>query len=344
VNRRLFVFAVLDTMSALPRGVVGDFVTDALEPERRVLDGIASITAAGALTEADLVGQIEDAAALMLFHCLTITRTTIDRLAACKLIVRCGVGFDNVDHAYARTRGIAVANVPDYGTEEVADSAIGMLLSLTRGIAFFNNFYRKPGSEWLYTAAGALYRLRGRTLGIVGLGRIGTATAIRAKALGLDVSFFDPYVRDGADKAIGVRRVDTLDDLLRQAHVLSLHCPLTDETRHLINAAALARLPRGSFLVNTARGAVVDTSAIPSAIASGQLAGAAIDVLPCEPPSDADPLLVAWRDPSHPAHNRLIINPHAAFYSDEGLLDMRLKGAEACRRAVLGLPLRNVVN
>jgi D-3-phosphoglycerate dehydrogenase/C-terminal binding protein len=260
------------------------------------------------------------------------------------LIVRCGVGFDNVDHAYARTRGIAVANVPDYGTEEVADSAIGMLLSLTRGIAFFNNYYRTPGREWLYTAAGPLYRLRGRTLGIVGLGRIGTATAIRAKALGLNVSFFDPYVRDGTDKSLGVRRVDSLDDLLRQSQVLSLHCPLTDETRHMIDAAAVALLPGGAFLVNTARGAVVDTSVIPPAIASGQLAGAAIDVLSCEPPSDDDPLLVAWRDPSHPAHNRLVINPHAAFYSHEGLLDMRLKGAEGCRRAVLGLPLRNVVN
>jgi D-3-phosphoglycerate dehydrogenase/C-terminal binding protein len=261
-DRRLFSFALLDAMSNLPRVVITDFVSDALEPERRVLDGVASITAAGAHSEADLAGKIEDAVALMAFHCLSLSRATIDRLAACKLIVRCGVGFDNVDHAYARSRGIAVANVPDYGTEEVADSAIGMLLALTRGIAFFNNYYRPPARDWLYTAAGPLYRLRGRTLGIVGLGRIGTATALRAKALGLNVSFYDPYVRDGTDKAIGVRRVESLDDLLSHSHVLSVHCPLTDETRHMINAAALARLPRGSFLVNTARGAIVDTSAV----------------------------------------------------------------------------------
>jgi C-terminal binding protein len=112
----------------------------------------------------------------------------------------------------------------------------------------------------------------------------------------------------------------------------------------MIDAAAIARMTRGSYLVNTARGAVVDAGAVPPAIASGQLAGAAIDVLEHEPPPDEDPVLVAWRDPSHPAHHRLILTPHTAFYSEEGLLDIRLKTAEACRRALTGKPLRNVVN
>jgi D-3-phosphoglycerate dehydrogenase/C-terminal binding protein len=189
-----------------------------------------------------------------------------------------------------------------------------------------------------------LYRLRGRTLGIVGLGRIGTATALRAKALGMNIVFYDPYKLDGYDKSLAVQRVETLDDLLRQSHALSLHCPLTDETRHIIDRAAIEKLPQAAYLINTSRGAVVDTSAIPAALASGRLAGAAIDVLDGEPPSNDHPLLVAWRNPSHPAYNRLIVNPHAAFYSEEGALDMRMKGAEACRRAILGLPLRNVVN
>jgi D-3-phosphoglycerate dehydrogenase/C-terminal binding protein len=119
---------------------------------------------------------------------------------------------------------------------------------------------------------------------------------------------------------------------------------LTSETERLINAAALAKMQPGSYLVNTARGAVVDTSAIPDAIASGRLAGAAIDVLPQEPPARDDPLVLAWHNPEHPAHYRVILNPHTAFYSEEGLIDMRVKGAEACRRALEGLPLRNVVN
>jgi D-3-phosphoglycerate dehydrogenase/C-terminal binding protein len=160
----------------------------------------------------------------------------------------------------------------------------------------------------------------------------------------MDVRFYDPYVPDGRDKSLGVSRVETMDELLAESHAVSLHCPLTAETRHLINAATIAKLPPGSLLINTARGAIVDTTALPAALASGHLSGAGIDVLEVEPPPADHPLLVAWRDPQHPAYDRLIINPHAAFYSQEGLLDMRIKGSQACRRALLGLPLRNVVN
>jgi D-3-phosphoglycerate dehydrogenase/C-terminal binding protein len=180
--------------------------------------------------------------------------------------------------------------------------------------------------------------------GVVGLGRIGTATALRAKALGMDVRFFDPYKPDGYDKALGIRRVDTLEELLGSSLVVSLHTPLTPETSGMINAEAIAKMPRGSFLVNTSRGAVVDTRAVPPAIQSGHLAGAGIDVLAIEPPEANDPLLLAWRDPKHPAFHRLIVNPHSAFYSEEGLLDMRLKGAKAVQNALLGRPLLNIVN
>ncbi|MGH7202902.1 MAG: NAD(P)-dependent oxidoreductase, partial [Candidatus Levyibacteriota bacterium] len=132
--------------------------------------------------------------------------------------------------------------------------------------------------------------------------------------------------------------------LLALAHVVSSHCPLTAETRHIMCKETIEQMPLGSYLVNTSRGAVVDTGAIPGAIASGRLAGAGIDVLEHEPPPPDDPLIAAWRNPRHPAHQRVIVNPHTAFYSEEGLMDMRVKGAEACRRALLGLPLRNVVN
>ncbi len=331
-------------MSHRHKVIVTDLVTGNLEPERRILGDLAEVVAISARTEDDLIGRIEDAHALMVYHTMIVSRRVIERLKHCKLIVRCGVGFDNVDHAFARKCGIPVGNVPDYGTEEVADSALGMALSLMRGIAFLNTTLRDRQGAWSWKLVAPLHRLRGRTFGIVGLGRIGTAVALRAKAFGMDVAFYDPYKPDGYDKALGIRRVEALFDLLRQVHVVSLHCPLTTETEKLINAAALQEMPHGSYLVNTSRGAVVDTAAIAPALASGRLAGAAIDVLPNEPPHDDDPLIVAWRTPEHPAHHRLILNPHTAFYSEEGLMDMRVKGATACRRALEGLPLRNVVN
>lgn len=326
------------------RVVVADFVTDALKPERDILGDIADITALDANTEADLFGKVEDADAVMVYHNIAITKDTIARLKHCKLIVRCGVGFDNVDHVFARGRGIPVGNVPDYGTEEVADSAIGMALALARGINFFNNRLQRQAGPWAYMQGAPILRLRGRVFGIIGLGRIGTAAALRAKALGMDVAFYDPLKPDGYDKALGVRRVEKLDDLLKQAFILSVHCPLTPESRHIVDARALSLMQKGSFLVNTARGATVDATAIPDAIRSGTLAGAAIDVLPQEPPPEDHPLLIAWRDPADPCHDRVILNPHSAFYAEEGLLDMRVKGAQACRRALLGEPLRNVVN
>jgi C-terminal binding protein len=323
---------------------ITDFLTHAPDTERGILGDLALVETLSAQHEEDLFGRIEDADAVMIYHCLKITARTIERLERCRLIVRCGVGYDNVDWAFARSRGIPVANVPDYGTEEVADSAIGLTLAMTRGIALLNRRLQSSGSDWSHQHAAPLGRLRGRVFAIIGLGRIGSAVALRAKSLGMDVAYYDPYAPDGRDKSLGVRRVESLDDLLRKAHVVSLHCPLTDETRHILRAETIERMPAGSFLVNTSRGAVVDTRAIPAAIASGHLAGAAIDVLEQEPPPSDDPLVMAWRDPRHPAHERVILNPHAAFYSEEGIMDMRIKGAEACRRALLGLPLRNVVN
>ncbi len=331
-------------MTRRAKVVVVDFIIDTLDHEHRILGELADLVALNARTEEELVGRVEDADAVMLYHTMALGARTIDRLRHCKLIVRCGVGYDNVDAAAARRRGIPVANVPDYGTEEVADSAIGLALALTRGIHLLTGRLRERRGPWSFAQARPRHRLRGRGFGVVGLGRIGTAAALRARALGMDVLFYDPYVPDGRDRSLGIRRVETLPELLAQSYVVSLHCPLTAETHHLINRQTLAHMAPGSYLVNTARGGVVDALAVLDAVTAGPLAGAALDVLEHEPPPDDHPLVVAWRDPEHPAHDRLILNPHTAFYSEEGLLDMRLKGAENCRRVLLGQPARNVVN
>ncbi len=325
------------------RVVIADFITGPPAPERQILGDLADVVVLNAASEAELAGQVEGADAIILYHCLSITRTTLARLQQCKVLVRAGVGIDNVDYAFARTRGIPVVNIPDYGSEDVSDSAIGMMLSLTRGIAFLNSRLRAGLGPWSYEQVQPLYRLRNRSIGIVGLGRIGTAAALRAKALGMRVLFYDPFKADGYEKALGIERAETLESLLRQVEVVSLHCPLTESTHHLMNADALALLPAGAYLINTARGGLVDTAAVAEAIARGHLAGAALDVLEREPPLD-DLLVEAWKDPHHPAHHKVIINPHAAFYSEEGFAEIREKSAHACRRTLEGKPLRNVVN
>ena len=327
-----------------PQVLITDFLNDDLAPERRIFGDLANVTALYALTESDLIGRIEDADAVLVYHYLGLSADTINRLRKCRIIVRCGVGFDNVNRAAARAKGIPVCNVPDYGTEDVADSAIGLMLSLTRGIHFLNSRLRRGEGSWSHDQAAPLYRLRDRTLGLIGMGRIGTATALRAKALGMDVAYFDPYAPQGRDKSLGIRWVETLEELLKQSHVVSAHCPLSPETKHLLNDRTIGLLPRGSYLVNTSRGGVVDVLAVLRALESGQLAGAGIDVLETEPPSGDHPLVKAWRDPSHPAHDRLILNPHSAFYCEEGLMDMRVKGAQNVLRVLEGRAPFNLVN
>ncbi len=327
-----------------PLVVVTDFILPPLTHEDRILGEAANVVALNAYCEDDLVGKIEDADAIMLYHFISITRRTIDRLNRCKLIVRCGVGFDNIDRAAARERGIAVSNVPDYGTEEVADSALAMLLTLMRGVHYMNSRLQHKQGPWIYEQVRPQHRLRGQTIGLIGLGRIGIATAQRAKALGLNVLFYDPYVVDGMDKAIGVTRCDTLEEMLPRVNAVSVHCPRTAETQHILNARTIALLPRGAFLVNTARGGCVDVYAVQAAIESEHLRGAAIDVLEVEPPAEDDPLITAWRTPGTLVHDRVIINPHSAFYSEEGLDDMRIKGSQNCLRVLQGKSPRNVVN
>lgn len=331
-------------MSKLPRVVVTDLIPEPLECERRVLHGHAEVVALDIRRQSELNGQLDDADAIMIYHYLRLDGEHIERLRNCKVIVRPGVGYDNIDVAAARRRGIPVCNVPDYGTEEVADSALAMAVSLARGTHFLNSRLRRGIGAWNADQAVPIQRLRGRVFGIIGCGRIGAAAALRAKAFGFDVVIYDPPLRDGVEKSLGVRRVDALEVLLRQSHVVSLHCPLTAETRGMIGAAELALLPRGGILVNTARGGVVDTAAVVAALADGQLAGAGIDVLEQEPPPEDSPVLRAWRDPEHPAHDRLLLNPHSAYYCEQGSEEFRTKGAQEVLRALQGRPLRNQVN
>jgi phosphoglycerate dehydrogenase-like enzyme len=253
-------------------------------------------------------------------------------LENCRAIVRNGVGFDSVDVAAAARAGIPVCNVPDYGTEEVADHALALTLALYRQLFPLDAEAKRLG--WKIEVQPKMRRLRTQTFGIVGLGRIGTATALRAKAFGFRVVFFDPYVPSGTHKAVGVERVDSLAELLRLSDTVSIHCPLTAETRGLIGPAELALLKPTAFLVNTARGDIVQKAPLFAALREGRLAGAGLDVVEDEP----------LRTAEEAATPNLIVTCHAAFCSPEGMVEMRSTSARIARAAVTGQPVWNRVN
>ena len=300
--------------------------------EREVLASCAEVTSLQLKSDQDFEAYASRADAIILWHHLQITAPLIGKLSKTRLIVRNGVGYDNVDIVAAAKAGIAVANVPDYGTEEVADHAIALTLALVRQL--------KPvmadiaQGNWKWKTALNARRLSCLNFAIVGCGRIGTATALRAKALGFKVRFYDPHLPAGYEKAIGVARASSLEELLREADVLSIHTPLSEETRHLIGAKELAEMKPSAYLVNTARGPIVSYEAIKTALTTGKIAGAGLDVLEDEP--------VGAQELSQIAN--CIVTPHSAFYSQDSLIEMRRKSATIVKDALLHGRFANVVN
>jgi C-terminal binding protein len=311
--------------------VVTDYLAEA-GPEIKILDDIADLTLLQTSDEMDVARRGAAADVLLVYHDIKLTERSIAALTKCRGIIRCGVGFDNVDLQAAGRRGIVVCNVPDYGTEEVADHALMLLLAIARRFLIADRAVR--AGSWDPAVVFGTPRLRGKTLGLIGCGRIGGALALRGKALGMRVVIYDPYKPDGLEKALGVERVARLDELLPQAQFLSLHCPLTPETRHIVNAATLAKLPQGAYVINTARGPCIDLAALHAALESDHIAYAALDVVEPEPLADE-------RIRQHP---RVVLTPHSAFYSVEGFQEMRSKGAIEARRILTGEAVRNPVN
>jgi len=281
---------------------------------------------------------------LMLFRQF-LTADDLARFTRLRAVVRMGVGYDRIDRTAAAARGVLVCNVPDYGTTEVADHAIALVMALRRGLLLHHDAQRRdPPAPWRGVDSPLLRRTGAQTFGIVGLGRIGTAVALRAKALGFKVVFFDPGLRNGSELAIGVARALGLQELMRQADVLSIHVPLTAETVGLIGAAELALLPPGAVVVNTARGPVLDVDALADALRDGRIAGAGLDVLPVEPPTEPFPeLLRAYRAREPWVEGRLIITPHSAYLTPEAHWDIRVKSAETMRAALMTNHPQNVI-
>ncbi|RIK46958.1 MAG: hydroxyacid dehydrogenase [Chloroflexi bacterium] len=261
-----------------------------------------------------------------------VSAEMIAGMERCRIISRVGTGLDAIDIPAAAARGIWVTYVPDYSIDEVSTHAITLLLAQARGLAPLLDSTRR--GEWDQRPAGVVQRLSDQTLGVVGFGRIGQAAAAKGRGLGLRVIAHDDYVPENIFAAAGVERVD-LATLLAESDYISLHAPLTDATRRLINARTLAQMKPSAYLINTARGPLVDEEALLAAVRGGQIAGAALDVLATEPPAPDHPLL---HEP------RILITPHIAWYSEAAKHDVRVRGAEEVIRVLQGQPPRAPVN
>jgi D-3-phosphoglycerate dehydrogenase len=248
----------------------------------------------------------------------------IELLARCRVIAHYGVGVDRIDTERAAAAGIYVTNVPRYGVAEVADHAMTLLLTLARRLRSLEQTLR--GGGWGVGASRPIYRLHGGTLGIIGLGHIGSAVAARAAGFGLRLLAYDPYVSPERFRAVNAEPVD-LATLLKLSDLLSLHVPLTGETRNFIGAREFSQMKPGVFLVNTSRGEVIDEEALLTALEAGIVAGAGLDVFHEEPLPAGSPLL---RD------ERIIVTPHAAFFSEESIVDMQAGASEQVDAVLTG--------
>ncbi len=312
--------------------VVTDSVFPHLEVERRILGEIgAELVALQAHRDEELLEPVRDADALLVCFA-PVTGRVVEAARKCRIIARYGIGVDNVDVRTATARGIVVTNVPDYCVEEVSDHALALVLACARKVVWLDR--RVRAGRWDARDAVPVRRLSGQVLGLVGFGKIPRLVARKAQAFGLRVLSFDPYVAPSAMRELGVEPVG-LRELLQRSDYVSVHAPLTPQTEGLIDEAALRWMKPTAYLVNTARGRIVDERALVRALERGWIAGAALDVLPTEPPPADDPLLRL---------DNLVLTPHVAFYSEESLQELQRKAAEEVVRVLTGQPPRYPVN
>ena len=291
--------------------VVTDHLFSSLEEERRMFAQMdAELVEGQCRDEEETMALSRDADAILNTYA-PMTEKVIGALQKCRVIVRFGIGVDNVDVQAATRKGIMVANTTDYCIDEVADQAMALLLACARGLFSSAKIARDPA--WDFKQMPRLTRIRGQTLGLLGVGRIGSAVAARARGFGLRILGYDPYVSDKVASDMGVHLVD-FETLLRESDFISIHLPLNSETTRMVGEDAFGKMKSTAFLINVARGKIVDQAALCQALETRKIAGAALDVLETEPPPSDDPILRL----SH-----VILTPHAAWYSEQSRMDMR---------------------
>jgi D-3-phosphoglycerate dehydrogenase len=318
-------------MSAKAKVVLTDYVWDSLAVEHEILGAVAEITALQTKKPEEFIAQAADCDALLNTYAGPITAEVMRAMPKCKLIARYGIGVDTIDLDAATAAGIIVTNNPTYCIEEVAEHAMAMLLACARKVAFYDRLVRE--GRWEVPPGKPMFRLAGSTLGLIGFGNIARQVALRAAAFGMRVLFHDPFVRAAPQGIPGT--ASALETLLAQADFVSLHPPLTPQTRGMFGDALFARMKPTAFLVNCSRGPIVDTAALVRALDAKRIAGCALDTTDPEPLPDPHPLR---------GRDNVIVNPHVAWYSEQAMKGLQAGAPNEVRRVLTGEWPVNVVN
>jgi D-3-phosphoglycerate dehydrogenase len=311
------------------RVVITDCDHGSIEEEKGELGRIgAELILAQVKEEKELIRACKEADGLINQYSL-LTRNVLEQLPKCKVLARYGVGVDSIDLKAATDLGIIVANVPDYCMDEVADQTIAMILTLIRKTAFFDR--KVKSGQWDFHQGVPIHRTKGKTLGLIGCGKIGLEVAKRISAFGVRVVTFDPYL-DKAPEGVDLKDFDTV---LKESDFISVHCPLNDSTRHLIGEKEFHKMEKKPLLINTSRGPIIDEKALVKALQNGLLSGAGLDVLEKEPP-DSQSLFLKMEN--------VVLSPHIGFYSEESISELKRRTAKNVADVLLGKWPGSVVN
>ncbi|MGI6037225.1 MAG: C-terminal binding protein [Limnochordia bacterium] len=309
----------------MPKVYVTDYEHPSFIHAEKVLEraGI-SLELAQSRTEDDVIANCGDADGLLVTYA-PITRKVMENLPNCKIVVRLGIGFDCIDIPAATDLGVCAVNVPSYCEEEVADHALALLLACARKVVVLNNTVKDR--VWDYKTGGTIFPLRGSVLGLVALGKIARHLAEKVQPLGMKVLGYDPFVDPATAAAAGIELVDDLAEMASQVDFLSVHAPLSEATRHLVNEEVLSRMKPTAFVINTARGPVIDEQALIKCLQEGGIAGAGLDVVDKEPIARDNPLLTM---------DNVILTPHVAWYSTASIAKLQTLAAEEVVRVLQG--------
>jgi len=318
-------------MAAKAKVVLTDYVWESLDVEKKTLEGLADLVPLQTKKPEEFLAQAADCDALLNTYAGPITAEVMAKMPKCRIIARYGIGVDTIDLDAATQAGIIVTNNPSYCIEEVAEHAMALMLASARKVAYYDRQVR--AGRWEVPPGKPLYRIAGSTLGLVGFGNIARQVAVRAASFGMRIVFADPFIDEGQFDVPG--RKMTLNDMLREADFVSLHPPLTPQTRKMISDEAFSHMKPTAVLVNCARGPIVDTAALVRALDAKTIAGCALDTTDPEPLPDPHPLR---------GRENVILNPHVAWYSEQALVGLQAGAPSEVRRVLSGEWPVNVVN